>query len=51
MSGELTFESVLIQVRDALQRNEVKLWEVPYYLQTSADETEMMVRKLNLHGI
>lgn len=42
--SELTFESVLIQVRDALQRNGIKLWEVPYYLNTSQNESEMMVR-------
>ncbi|XP_070495541.1 NEDD8 ultimate buster 1-like [Chironomus tepperi] len=40
--SELTFESILIQVRDALQRNEIKLWKVPYYLDTSSNDTEMM---------
>ncbi|CAG9803330.1 unnamed protein product [Chironomus riparius] len=40
--SELTFESILIQVRDALQRNGIKLWEVPYYLNTSSNDTEMM---------
>lgn len=44
--SELTFESILIQVRDALQRNGIKLWEVPYYLNTSSNDTEMMVRNV-----
>lgn len=40
---ELSHESVFIAVKDALQRNGIKLWEAPYYLESSGNETEMMV--------
>lgn len=41
--SELIHESVFIAVKDALQRNGIKLWVSPYYLESASDETEMMV--------
>lgn len=41
--SELSHESVFIAVKDALQRNRIKLWEPPYYLDSSSNESEMMV--------
>lgn len=46
--SELSHESVFIAVKDKLQRNGIKLWEPPYYLESSSNETEMMVRFLKI---
>ncbi|KAG5682950.1 hypothetical protein PVAND_012267 [Polypedilum vanderplanki] len=49
--SELTFESVLIQVKAALQDNKIKLWEPPYYLNTVANDTEMINLANNFRDI
>jgi hypothetical protein len=41
--SELSFESVLIQVKAALQANGIKLWEPPFYIEIAPNETEMIV--------
>lgn len=40
--SELSFENVLIQVKDALQTNGIKLWEKPYF-DLEPVQTEMLV--------
>lgn len=42
--SELSHENVLIQVKDALTTNGVKLWLPPYYLEMESNESEIMVR-------
>lgn len=41
---ELSLENVLIQVRDCLNANKIKLWEEPYCVANEAVEQEMQVR-------
>lgn len=41
--SELSLERVFIVVKDALQSNGIRLWQQPYYLESSSNETEMMV--------
>lgn len=44
--SSLSHESIFIAVKDALQRNGIKLWEPPFYLDSTSNESEMMVRFL-----
>lgn len=44
--SELTHEKVFIAVKDALQRNGIKLWEAPYYLETESNDDEMTVSQI-----
>lgn len=41
--SELSHESVLVQVKDALTRDGIKLWLPPYYIELDANEDEMLV--------
>lgn len=43
--SELSLENVLVQVKDALNSNGIKLWLSPYYLEMESNESEMLVRK------
>lgn len=40
---EINHDNVLIQIRDALNRNNVKLWEEPYCLAGESNENEIVV--------
>ena len=42
--SEINHENVLIQVRDALNRNGIKLWEEPYCVGGESNEEEILVR-------
>ncbi|KAF2899522.1 hypothetical protein ILUMI_06657 [Ignelater luminosus] len=41
MSSELQIDNVFIQVRDKLQKDGVKLWQEPYYLNTGASISDL----------
>jgi hypothetical protein len=43
--SELSHESVLVQIKDALTRDGIKLWLSPYYLEMESNESEMLVNK------
>lgn len=41
---EVNHENVLIQLREALNRNGIKLWEEPYCIGGESNESEIVVR-------
>lgn len=43
--SEINHESVLIQIRQGLNRNNIKLWEEPYCVAGESNEAEIIVRK------
>lgn len=44
MSHELSLENVLIQVREYLNTNQVKLWQEPYFVDNYPNESEIEVK-------
>lgn len=43
--SEINHEAVLIQVKDELNRNKIKLWEEPYCIDGESVETSLTVRQ------
>ena len=43
--SEINHEAVLIQVKDELNRNKIKLWEEPYCIEGESVEASLTVRK------
>lgn len=43
--SEINHENVLIQLRDALNRNKIKLWEEPYCILGESVDIEVEVSK------
>lgn len=43
MSHELNLENILIQVRDFLNTNEIKLWQEPFFVNNYPVESEIEV--------
>lgn len=41
--GELSHENVLIQIREKLTRDGIKLWLEPYYSNMESNESEILV--------
>lgn len=46
--SEINYENILIQVKDALNRNSIKLWEEPYCSSGESIESEIVVRNFSL---
>lgn len=42
---EINHDNVLIQLRDALNRNNIKLWEEPYCVANETNENEIVVSR------
>lgn len=49
--SEINHENVLIQIRDALNRNSIKLWEEPYCVFGESVESEVVVSKRIFFGV
>lgn len=45
--SEINHENVLTQLRDALNRNNIKLWIEPYCVDGESNESEIVVSKQN----
>lgn len=45
--SEINHENVLIQLKDALNRNSIKLWEEPYCVLGESNDSEIVVSELN----
>lgn len=46
---EINHDNVLIQLRDALNRNSIKLWEEPYCIGGESNEGEIVVSRRLLY--